>query len=321
MKRIAFLVIVALAFPLAMHATDHLFYVSFATRVLIYAIAATSLNLVLGYGGMISFGHAAFVGTGAYVGSILIAEGITSAWIGWPAALAVSALLAWIIGAVSLRTRGVYFIMITLAFAQMMFYLVNSMKAYGGDEGLTLPQRAELGFGLDLGNEVVFYYIVLALLCAALYALHRLMQSRFGRVVVAIRENEARVEALGLPVYRYQLVCFVIAGAVGGLAGALLASHGKYVNPNVLHWLQSGTLMIMVILGGVGRLWGGVIGAGVLLALEHLIADYPIAWLAQLAPNYQQHANLGVGVVLLVIVLFAPQGIAGLLAGRRGARA
>jgi branched-chain amino acid transport system permease protein len=321
MKRTLFILIVALAFPLAMQATDHLFYVSFASRVLIYAIAATSLNLVLGYGGMISFGHAAFVGSGAYVGSILIAEGITSAWIGWPAALAVSALLAWIIGAVSLRTRGVYFIMITLAFAQMMFYLVNSMKAYGGDEGLTLPRRAELGFGLDLGNEVVFYYVVLALLAAALYALHRLMQSRFGRVVVAIRENEARVEALGLPVYRYQLVCFVIAGAVGGLAGALLASHGKYVNPNVLHWLQSGTLMIMVILGGVGRLWGGVIGAAVLLMLEHLIADYPIPWLAQLAPNYQQHANLGVGIVLLVIVLFAPQGIAGLLAWRRGARA
>ncbi|OGA66511.1 MAG: branched-chain amino acid ABC transporter permease [Betaproteobacteria bacterium RIFCSPLOWO2_12_FULL_65_14] len=321
MKRALFILIVALLFPLAMQATDHLFYVSFASRVLIYAIAATSLNLVLGYGGMISFGHAAFVGSGAYVGSILIAEGITSAWIGWPAAVAVSALLAWIIGAVSLRTRGVYFIMITLAFAQMMFYLVNSMKAYGGDEGLTLPRRAELGFGLDLGNEVVFYYVVLALLAAALYALHRLMQSRFGRVVVAIRENEARVEAIGLPVYRYQLVCFVIAGAVGGLAGALLASHGKYVNPNVLHWLQSGTLMIMVILGGVGRLWGGAIGAAVLLMLEHLIADYPIPWLAQLAPNYQQHANLGVGIVLLVIVLFAPQGIAGLLAWRRGARA
>ena len=321
MKRALFILIVALLFPLAMQATDHLFYVSFASRVLIYAIAATSLNLVVGYGGMISFGHAAFVGSGAYVGSILIAEGITSAWIGWPAAVAVSALLAWIIGAVSLRTRGVYFIMITLAFAQMMFYLVNSMKAYGGDEGLTLPRRAELGFGLDLGNEVVFYYVVLALLAAALYALHRLMQSRFGRVVVAIRENEARVEAIGLPVYRYQLVCFVIAGAVGGLAGALLASHGKYVNPNVLHWLQSGTLMIMVILGGVGRLWGGAIGAAVLLMLEHLIADYPIPWLAQLAPNYQQHANLGVGIVLLVIVLFAPQGIAGLLAWRRGARA
>jgi branched-chain amino acid transport system permease protein len=318
--RAAALVFVLLAlFPLAMVAADNLFYVSFASRVMIYAIAATSLNLVLGFGGMLSFGHAAFVGTGAYLASILIAEGITSAWIGWPLAIAVSALVAWLIGGVSLRTRGVYFIMITLAFAQMMFYLVNSMKAYGGDEGLTLPSRASIGLGLDLGNELVFYYVVLALLAAVLYGLHRLIHARFGRVVIAIRENEARAEAIGLPVYRYKLACFVIAGAVGGLAGALLASHGKYVNPNVLHWLQSGTLMIMVILGGVGRLWGGVIGAFVLLGLEHLIADYPIGWLARLAPNYQQHAGLGVGLVLLAIVLFAPQGIAGLVARKRNA--
>jgi branched-chain amino acid transport system permease protein len=312
MKKSIFLIIVFSAFPLVMQAADNLFYVSFASRVMIYAIAATSLNLALGYGGMISFGHAAFVGTGAYVASICVAEGVTSAWIGWPAAIAVSAAAAWAIGAVSLRTRGVYFIMITLAFAQMMFYLVNSMKAYGGDEGLSLPQRAS-----DLGNEVVFYYVVLALLAATIFLLHKLIHSRFGRVIVAIRENEARAEAIGLPVFRYQLACFVIAGAAAGLAGALLANHGKYVNPNVLHWAQSGTLMIMVILGGVGRLWGGAIGAALLLGLEHLIADYPIGWLAALAPNYQQHANLGVGAVLLAIVLFAPQGIAGLLAAKR----
>src|SRR5436853_1498688 len=210
---------------------------------------------------MISFGHAAFVGAGAYVASICIAEGVTSAWLGWPAAIAASALAAWLIGAVSLRTRGVYFIMITLAFAQMMFYLVNSMKAYGGDEGLSLPKRAEPGFGVDLGNEVAFYYTVLAILGALLYAMHRLARARFGRAIVAIRENEARAEAIGLPVYRIKLACFVIAGAAGGLAGALLASHGKYVNPNVLHWIQSGTLMIMVIIGGVGNLWGGLLGA------------------------------------------------------------
>jgi branched-chain amino acid transport system permease protein len=316
MKKNIFLVVVLCLLPLALQAADNLFYVSFASRVMIYAIAATSLNLALGYGGMISFGHAAFVGTGAYVASICIAEGLTSAWIGWPAAIAASALAAWAIGAVSLRTRGVYFIMITLAFAQMMFYLVNSMKAYGGDEGLTLPQRAS-----DLGNEVAFYYVVLSLLAVTIFLLHRLINSRFGRVIVAIRENEARAAAVGLPVFRYQLACFVIAGAAAGLAGALLASHGKYVNPNVLHWSQSGTLMIMVILGGVGRLWGGAIGAAVLLGLEHLIAEHPIAWLAALLPNYQQHANLGVGAVLLAIVLFAPQGIAGLLSKEKHAAA
>jgi branched-chain amino acid transport system permease protein len=317
MRRVAPWIVLAaaLALPLA----TETYYLSFASRIFIYALAATSLNLILGYGGMISFGHAAFVGTGAYISSILIEEAVTSAWIGWPAAVATAALAAFAIGAASLRTRGVYFIMITLAFAQMMFFLVNSMKVYGGDEGLNLQTRAAIGFGLDLGNDVTFYYTVLAILAAALYGLHRLMHARFGRAIQAIRENEARAEAIGFPVYRYKLVCFVIAGAVGGLAGVLLASHGKYINPNVLHWTHSGTLMVMVILGGVGHLWSGVIGAAALLGLEDLIASYRVEWLAAIFPNYQQHANLGVGIVLLVIVLFAPQGIAGAFARRRNA--
>jgi branched-chain amino acid transport system permease protein len=317
MKKLICLMGLFLIFPWAMETLGHSFYVSFASRVMIFAIAATSLNLVLGYGGMVSFGHAAFVGTGAYVAGILMVEGVASAWVAWPAAVAAAGLAAWLIGAASLRTRGVYFIMITLAFAQMVFYLVNSMKAYGGDEGLTLPRRPSLGF--DLGNEIAFYYTVLFLLGLILLGLHRLAHARFGRVILAARENAVRAEAIGFPVFRYQLACFVIAGAAGGLAGALLAAHGKYVNPGVLHWTQSGTLMVMVILGGVGRLWGGVLGAFVLLSLEHLFADYRIGWIAALAPNYQQHAGLAVGVVLLAVVLFAPQGIAGLLARRRHA--
>jgi len=318
MQRAAILAVLALtlAFPLAVQET---YYLSFASRILVYALAATSLNLALGYGGMISFGHAAFVGTGAYVSSIFIAEGLTSAWIGWPAGVAAAALAALVIGAVSLRTRGVYFIMITLAFAQMMFFLVNSMKAYGGDEGLSLAGRASTGMGIDLGSDVAFYYTALALLAAAVYGMHRLARSRFGRVIQAIRENEARAEAIGFPVYRYKLACFVLAGAVGGLAGVLLASHGKYVNPNVLHWTQSGTLMVMVILGGVGRLWGGTLGAAALLGLEDLVSNHRVDWLAAVIPNYQQHASLGVGIVLLAIVLFAPQGIAGALERRRRA--
>jgi branched-chain amino acid transport system permease protein len=311
------LLVAGIALPLALQAADLGFYISFASRVLIYALAATSLNLVLGYGGMVAFGHAAFVGAGAYFSSIALVEGLASAWIGWPLAVAGAALAALAIGALSLRTRGVYFIMITLAFAQMAYYLVNSMKAYGGDEGLTLPARAELGLGLDLGNEVTFYFVVLACLAASLYALHRLVNARFGRALVAIRENEARAEALGYATVRIKLVAFVLAGGVAGLAGALLASHGKYVNPNVLHWTQSGTLLVMVILGGVGRLWGGVLGAAALLLLEHLFAEFRIGWLAELAPNYQQHAALGVGLVLLGVVLFAPQGIAGILDAAR----
>ena len=299
-----------------MQALDQAYYVTMASRILVYALAATSLNLVLGYGGMISFGHAAFVGAGAYTASVLIVEGVASAWIGWPLAMAVAGLLALAIGAMSLRTRGVYFIMITLAFAQMIYYLTISMKAYGGDEGLTLTQRATAGFGpdplLDLRDDITFYYVVLAILAGAVYLISRLVGSRFGRVLQAIRENETRMEAIGYPAFRFKLAAFVIAGALGGLAGALLANQNSYVNPGILHWTESGKLMIMVILGGVGHLYGGIIGAIALLGLEELLANHKIGWLAALYPNYQQHSLLAVGLFLLVVVLYAPQGIAGL---------
>ena len=292
--------ILVLLFPLAMHALDQQFYISFATRVLIYAMAAASLNLVLGYGGMVSFGHAAFFGAGAYVAGILTVEGITSAWLAWPAAVVAAALAALLIGALSLRTRGVYFIMITLAFAQMMYYVFVSLKAYGGDDGLSLPRR-------PIG-ELAWYYLVLILLLMVLYLLHRLLHSRFGRVIEAIRENETRAAAIGFPVYRYQLLCFVISGAIAGLAGALIASQTSYVGPALLHWVQSGTLMIMVILGGVGRFWGGPVGAVVLLALEELFSGSPL-----LGP-YSLHWQLPVGIILLAVVLFAPRGITGAFA-------
>jgi branched-chain amino acid transport system permease protein len=319
MKRALLVFIPLAAFPLLMQALDGMFYVSLASRVLIYAIAATSLNLVLGYGGMVSFGHAAFFGAGAFVVGILSVEGVRSAWIAWPAAIAVAAFAAFIIGALSLRTRGVYFIMITLAFAQMIYYIFVSLKTYGGDDGLSMPGRSTVGLDLNLRDDFIWYYLVLAILAAVLYGLHRLVNSRFGRVIDAIRENEARAEAIGFPVYRYKLLCFVISGAVAGLAGALIANQSSYVSPSLLHWIQSGTLMIMVILGGVGTLWGGVIGAALLLLLEHLIADYRIGWLAALAPNYQDHAGLAVGVVLLTIVMLAPEGIAG-FAGKMSRR-
>jgi branched-chain amino acid transport system permease protein len=307
MKKVLFIGVLACVFPLAMHALDQSFYISFATRILIYAMAAASLNLVLGYGGMVSFGHAAFFGAGAYIVGILAFEGVTSLWISWPIAVAVAALAALVIGAISLRTRGVYFIMITLAFAQMMYYVFVSLKDYGGDDGLPLPARSS-GLGVSLSNDLVWYYLVLAELAGVLYLLHRLLGSRFGRVIEAIRENETRAAAVGYPVYRYKLLCFVISGAIAGLAGALIANQTSYVGPALLHWVQSGTLMIMVILGGVGRFWGGPVGAAVLLALEELFSGS-----ALLGP-YSLHWQLPVGVILLAVVLFAPQGIAGAFA-------
>ena len=306
--RILLVALIAIAFPWVMHALGQDFYTSFATRILIYAMAAASLNLVLGYGGMVSFGHAAFFGAGAYIVAILAAEGITSLWIAWPAAVAAAALAALIIGAISLRTRGVYFIMITLAFAQMMYYVFVSLKAYGGDDGLSLPGRSSTGLGVSLANDFVWYYVVLVLLALVLYLLHRLIQARFGRVIEAIRENETRATAIGYPVYRYQLLCFVISGAIAGLAGALIANQTSYAGPTLLHWVQSGTLMIMVILGGVGRFWGGPVGAAVLLVLEEIFSAS-----ALLGP-YALHWQLPVGVILLAVVLFAPRGLAGALA-------
>ena len=305
MKKLAFILV--LIFPLVMHALDQGFYIGLATRILIYAMAAASLNLVLGYGGMVSFGHAAFFGAGAYVVGILAVENIRSLWIAWPAAIAVAALAALVVGAISLRTRGVYFIMITLAFAQMTYYLFVSMKAYGGDDGISLPGRST-GLGLDLRNEYVWYYLVLLLLIAILYLLRRLIGSRFGRVIEAIRENETRATAIGYPVYRYQLLCFVISGAIAGLAGALIANQSGYVGPALLHWVQSGTLMIMVILGGVGRFWGGPVGAAVLLTLEEVFSG------SSLLGPYSLHWQLPVGLILLAVVLFAPRGIAGAFA-------
>jgi branched-chain amino acid transport system permease protein len=307
MRRLLVIAVLACAFPWAMQALDQHFYTSFATRILIYAMAAASLNLVLGYGGMVSFGHAAFFGAGAYIVGILAAEGVTSLWLSWPLAIAVAALAAAAIGAISLRTRGVYFIMITLAFAQMMYYVFVSLKAYGGDDGLSLPGRST-GLGVSLAHDVVWYYVVLVLLTFILYLLHRLVQSRFGRVIEAIRENETRATAVGYPVYRYKLACFVISGAIAGLAGALIANQTSYVGPALLHWVQSGTLMIMVILGGVGRFWGGPVGAVVLLALEELFSGSPL-----LGP-YSLHWQLPVGMILLAVVLFAPQGVAGAFA-------
>jgi len=293
--------VLALALPWLLQALQMDFYLSVASRVVVYAIAATSLNLVLGYGGMVSLGHAAFVGLGSYVTGILLAEGVTGFGVHLVATVAITALMALVIGAISLRTRGVYFIMITLAFAQMLFYLANSVKGYGGDEGLTLRARSLLPFGIDLKNGIAFYYVALCVLAAALFALARFVPSRLGRAVLAGRDDEVRAEALGFATFRYKLAIFVAAGALAGIAGALSVNLQGYVSPNALHWTQSGTLLVMVILGGVGSVWGGLAGALVLLLLQEVLAAYTQYW------------EFWTGWVLLAVVLFARRGLAGLL--------
>jgi branched-chain amino acid transport system permease protein len=265
------LVLLALiALPFVANVFGEAFYIALATRILIFALAATSLNLILGFGGMVSFGHAAFLGVGAYTVVILSQMGVVDAWVAWPTAMVVAGLFALLIGAVSLRTQGVYFIMITLAFAQMMYYLVVSFKAYGGDDGMSLPARSLIGF-LDMSNDAHFYYVTLLACVAVLVLIARVLNARFGHVLQAIRENEVRMQSLGYAVFRYKLCAFVMSGSLAGLAGALLANQSGFVSPAMMQWSQSGMLMMMVIFGGVGHLYGGVWGAIVFLLLEETL--------------------------------------------------
>ena len=294
------LLLLLLALPAALDASGQAFYIGFATRILIFALAATSLNLVLGFGGMFSLGHAAFFGAGAYVAALCMNVGITDALLAFPLAMTVAGLLALVVGAISLRTRGVYFIMITLAFAQMTYYLFVSARVLGGDDGLPLSGRMTLA-GFSLAGDAAFFLVALACLALALIFLGRLADARFGHTIQAIRENETRMEALGYPVFRYRLVCFALGGALAGLAGALLANLTGLASPNLLQWMQSGTLLVMVIIGGVGYLYGGVAGAVVLLTLEEVLAGFTLHW------------HLGLGLLLLAIVFFAPRGVAALL--------
>ena len=302
------LVLLALiALPFVANVFGEAFYIALATRILIFALAATSLNLILGFGGMVSFGHAAFLGVGAYTVVILSQMGVVDAWVAWPTAMVVAGLFALLIGAVSLRTQGVYFIMITLAFAQMMYYLVVSFKTYGGDDGMSLPARSLIGF-LDMSNDTHFYYVTLLACVAVLVLIARVLNARFGHVLQAIRENEVRMQSLGYAVFRYKLCAFVMSGALAGLAGALLANQSGFVSPAMMQWSQSGMLMMMVILGGVGHLYGGVWGAIVFLLLEETLSHFTIHW------------QLGLGALLLMVVLLLPNGLTSALTHLRKER-
>jgi branched-chain amino acid transport system permease protein len=287
--------------PVLASALNQPFYLDLFRRIMIFALAAMSLDLILGFGGMVSFGHAAYLGVGAYAVAIPAVHGIQSGFVQWPLAVVASALIALVIGAISIRTSGVYFIMITLAFAQMLYYLGVSIEAYGGDDGLRLPTRSTFGGLIDLYNPYVFYYVVLAILLLSLLFGHRLVDARFGMVIRAVKSNEARTRAVGFPTFRYKLTAFVIAGALGGLAGALLANQTEYVSPSFMHWTRSGEIMIMVILGGMGTLVGPVLGAVAYLLLEDLLSSWTVHWQMILGP------------ILLLVVLYARRGLAGLL--------
>jgi len=293
--------------PLYASLTGDAFAITLFTRIIIMAMAAVSLNLIMGYGGMVSFGHAAYLGIGSYAVGILWKEGIASGFVQWPVAIAVSALFALAVGALSLRTRGVYFIMITLAFAQMVYYAALGSDRYGGDDGMTIRQRSQFGGLLDLGNRTLFYYLCFALLIASIYLVSRIVNSRFGLVIQGARSNERRMRAIGFPVFRYKLVCFAIAGALCGLAGALFANHTNFVSPAMMFWTRSGDLMVMVVLGGLGTPFGPLIGTATYLLLEEALS------------RVTEYSGLFLGPGLLLVALYLRGGIDGLMGdARRG---
>jgi branched-chain amino acid transport system permease protein len=309
--------------PVYTDLSGNTFLMTLFTRIVILAIAAVSLNLIMGFGGMVSFGHAVYLGIGGYVIGVLAKEGVNGGLVQWPLALALSGLFALGVGALSLRTRGVYFIMITLAFAQVVYYVANGLDRYGGDDGLTIQRRSDFGGLINLSNRTVFYYLCLAILLGTVYAVWRLINSRFGLVIQGSRSNDRRMQAIGFPTFRYKLTCFVIAGVICGLSGVLLANHTNFVSPQLMHWTRSGDLIVMAVLGGMGSVFGPVIGAVTLLLLEEVLphviglASYLVTGKEVAAAREYWHLILG--PMLLLIVLYARGGIDGLLlSARRG---
>lgn len=290
-----------------------------ATRIVIAAIAAASLNLLVGFGGLVSLGHAAFFGLGGYTVAILHSNAISGErfWgflpgtqqllVTAPLAMLIGGSAAAVIGAMAMRTRGVQFIMITLAFAQMIFFIVLSLKAYGGEDGLSIRQRNNLG-SFSLSDDTIMYFVSLSIMIACFAAMGRLKNSHFGRVLDGIRQNERRMIALGVETFSYKVAAFTIAGMGAGLSGALFANLMRFVSPDMLHWTKSGELLIMVILGGVGNLFGPLAGAIAFICLETLFSSLTEYWQPL------------VGAVILFIVLMPGNGLVGLVGGRgRGA--
>lgn len=305
--------VVLVLLPQVAMALDEPFYVDLFARIMIFAIAAMSLDLILGFGGMVSFGHAVYLGVGAYAVGVLSFHGIDNGLLQVVVAVVASALVSLGIGAISLRTTGVYFIMITLAFSQMLYFFGISLETYGGDDGMP-TNRSEFFGAIDLYADNSLYYLVLGTLLVFLYLTSRLVRSRFGMVIRGSRSNERRMRALGFPTYRYKLAAFVLAGTMCGVAGALMANLTEFVTPEFSHWTRSGELMIMVIMGGMGTLFGPVIGATAFLLLEEYLPSIMDAVIADSGIHWQ----IVLGPILIFLVLFARRGILGLLPEGRG---
>jgi branched-chain amino acid transport system permease protein len=307
-------VLAALAvLPLLTEAFDQRYLLSIGTRVVIWSIAAISLNMILGYGGMVSFGHAAFFGVGGYTVGILAHHDVTNGWLQWPLALLAAAAWAALIGALSLRTRGLYFIMITLAFAQLVFYIAAGLEEYGADDGLNISRSRFPGV-IDLRDKASFYWLCFVLMCCTLWFCSRLANSRFGYVLRGAKSNDTRMMALGYPVFRYRLVAFVIAGVFGGLSGILLANEGAYISPAMMSWVKSGDLIVIVVLGGMGTLLGPLWGTIAFFVLEESLPPL----LDVVRKGWGEYWQIVFGPMLVLVALYARGGIDSLLGRHRG---
>ncbi len=308
-------VVVGFAFlalvPPVVHVIDEPFYLSLFSRIMIFAIAAVSLDLILGYGGMVSFGHADYLGTGAYAVAVFSFYGIDNGWLQLAMAIVASGLVALVIGAICLRTSGIYFIMITLAFTQMLYFLGISLEEYGGDDGID-TNRSEFVSWFDLNEDVNLYYLILFFLIVCVYIGYRLINSRFGMVIRGSYSNDQRMQAIGFPTFRYKLVGFVIAGTMCGVAGFLLANLTEFLTPEYMHWFRSGEIMIMTLMGGMGTLFGPVFGAAAYILLEEWIPEL----MELIQPGWGQHWWVIFGPVLIILVLYAKQGLWGLIPDR-----
>jgi branched-chain amino acid transport system permease protein len=291
------------------------FYVTLFSRIMIFALAALALNFILGYGGLVSFGHALYLGVGAYAVGMLADAGIANGWAQLAAAIVVGALMASLVGAIVLRTGGMIFIMITLAFAQMGYFFIVSLKAYGGDDGLTVAQRSDFGL-FSLEHNTVLYYAIFLCLVGALWMFARMIDSRFGMVLRGCKVNERRMLALGFPVFRYKLVAYVLSAEVCVIAGFLMANLTKFASPAYMAWTISGDLIVMIVLGGMNSLIGPIVGAISFLIVEEVLSSFKPGIFPAFEEVLNKHWLALLGVFVILVVLFAKRGIYGYLTER-----
>ena len=283
--------------PMIANLLNQPYYITFFSRIMIFGLAALSLNLVLGFGGLTSLGHAAFMGVGAYCVGLLMHYGVTNGFIHFTVVMILGAIIALLIGSICLRTSGLAFIMLTLAFAQLLFFIGTGLKQYGGDDGFSFRGRSDFGPLGSLSNETTLYYFILGWLLLATVIVSLVVNSRFGMALRGIKSNESRMTSIGLHPYRYKLVAFVISGTMCSVAGGLLANLTQFVSPSYTHWSRSAELLLMVLLGGMSSIMGPLAGAAVFMVLEDILGNITIHWQAPM------------GLILMLIVIYARNGL------------